>query len=172
MPKLILETERLRLREMTLDDLDFMSTMLGDAEVMRYYPKVMSRDNAREWIERQLKRYADFGHGHWLAESRDTGGPVGQVGLVAQVIDGTIEREIGYMIHHKFWRQGFATEGALGVRRHAFEDRGLDHVISLIRPENTPSQGVARKLGMHIDRDVDWRGYRHHVFRVGREEVD
>jgi RimJ/RimL family protein N-acetyltransferase len=171
MPGLILETARLSLREMTLDDLDFMSALLGDAEVMRYYPRSLSRDEAREWIERQLGRYADFGHGHWLAELRDTGEPVGQVGLVAQEIEGQIEREIGYMFHHRFWRQGFATEGALGIRRHAFEERGFDHVISLVRPENVPSQGVARKLGMHIDRDVEWRGYRHHVFLIRRDEI-
>src|SRR5262245_31103544 len=121
MPRVILETARLRLREMTLDDLDFMSTLLGDAEVMRYYPKPLSRDEAREWIERQRKRYVDFGHGHWLAEFRESGEPAGQVGLVAQELDGHIEREIGYMIHHKFWRQGLATEAALGVRRCAFE---------------------------------------------------
>ncbi len=171
MPRLILETARLRLREMTLDDLDFMSTLLGDAEVMRYYPKPLSRDEAREWIERQHQRYADFGHGHWLAESRETGGPVGQVGLVAQEIDDRIEREIGYMIDYRFWCQGLATEGALGIRRYAFEERGFDHVISLVRPENIPSQGVARKLGMRIDREIDWRGYRHFVFLVRREEV-
>ena len=49
----ILETARVRLREMTLADLDFMATMLGDPEVMRHYPKVLSRDESREWIERQ-----------------------------------------------------------------------------------------------------------------------
>src|SRR6516165_65936 len=171
MPGLILDTARLRLREMTIDDLDFMSMLLGDAAVMRYYPKPLSRDEAREWIERQLGRYAEFGHGHWLAELRDTREPVGQVGLVAQEIDGRIEREIGYMIHHQFWRRGLATEGALGVRRDAFAERGFDHVISLVRPENIPSQGVARKLGMRIDRDVEWRGYRHHVFQVRRDEI-
>src|SRR5687768_1185911 len=99
MPNIVLETARLRLREMSMADLDFMSAMLGDSEVMRYYPKVLSRDEAREWIERQVNRYADYGHGHWLVERRDTCEPLGQVGLIPQEVDARLEREIGYMIH-------------------------------------------------------------------------
>lgn len=165
----ILETRQLRLREMVPDDLDFLASMLGDAEVMRHYPAVLSRDESREWLERQLWRYAEYGHGHWLAIHRESGEPVGQIGLVMQEVDGQWEREIGYMIHRPFWRRGFAIEAALGVRRQAFEERGLAKVISLVRPENLPSQGVARKLGMQPERLTMFRGYQHHVFTVRRE---
>jgi ribosomal-protein-alanine N-acetyltransferase len=166
--KTILETARLALREMSLDDLDFVAAMLGHPEVMRFYPKIYSRDEAREWVERQLARYARDGHGLWLVEDRATTEPVGQVGLLMQLVDGVEEPEIGYLIHRPFWRRGLATEAALGVRAWAFETQGHERVISLIRPENLPSQGVARKLGMAPEKRAQHFGMEHIVFAVRR----
>jgi RimJ/RimL family protein N-acetyltransferase len=133
---------------MTLGDLDFMAAMLGDPEVMRYYPKPCTRDEAEAWIRRQFERYRLDGFGRWLAAARNTGEPVGQVGLATQMVAGVEEREIGYIIHRAFWRQGFATEAALAVREYALCELRSRRVIALVRPENAPSQGVARQLGM------------------------
>jgi ribosomal-protein-alanine N-acetyltransferase len=156
----------LTFRELSLDDLDFVAAMLSHPEVMRYYPKLYSREEAREWIARQLGRYARDGHGLWLVEDRETGEPRGQVGLAMQSVGGVEEPEIGYLIHRPFWRQGLATEAALATRSWAFDTLGLDRVISLIRPENLPSQGVARKLGMNPEKRVPFHGFEHIVFAV------
>jgi RimJ/RimL family protein N-acetyltransferase len=164
--KQILETSRLVLREMTLDDLDFVAAMLAHPEVMRYYPKCYSRAEAEGWIVRQIGRYNSHGHGLWLVSDKTTGEPVGQVGLSPQVVDGVEEPEIGYLIHHPFWRRGLASEAAAGVRDHAFNVLGKDYVISLIRPENIPSQGVARKIGMEPGRMTKFAGYDHLVFKL------
>jgi RimJ/RimL family protein N-acetyltransferase len=170
--KTILETPRLRLREMSLDDLDFVASMLSHPEVMRFYPKLYSRDEAIQWIERQLDRYARHGHGLWLAEDRNTGEPRGQVGLMIQNVDGIEEPEIGYLIHHPCWRQGLATEAALGVRSWAFDTLGLPRVISLIRPVNLPSQGVATKLGMKPEKRAICWDLEHIVFAVRAADVE
>lgn len=162
----ILETRRLRLREMTEDDLGFVAQMLADPEVMRFYPRPLDRNESREWIERQRRRYEDHGHGLWLVEDRESAAPVGQVGLILQEVEGEWEPEIGYLIHRPFWRRGYATEAALGVREHAFAVRGERRVVSLIRPENLPSQAVARRLGMAPEREVRFRGLQHVVFAV------
>lgn len=162
----ILETPRLRLRELTPGDLDFVATMLADPEVMRYYPKTYSRAEAREWLDRQIARYRAHGHGLWLVEDPATGQSIGQVGLLLQQVEGQIEPEIGYLIHAPFWRRGYATEAALGVRRHAWGVLARRRLISLIRPENLPSQGVARKLGMRPEREVAWAGLRHTVWAL------
>ena len=168
--KQILVTKRLTLREMTMGDLDFISSMLAHPEVMRYYPKCYTRPEAEEWIQRQIARYGSHGHGLWLVSEKETGEPVGQVGLAPHVVDGVEEPEVGYLIHRPFWRRGMASEAAAGVRDYAFAVLDKPHVISLIRPENTPSQGVARKLGMEPVRRTNFAGLEHIVFSLARPE--
>ena len=164
-----LETGRLRLREMSRGDLDFVAEMLDDPDVTRFYPKRYSRAESAEWIERQLGRYRRDGHGLWLVIDRATNEPLGQVGLTLQQVDGVAEPEVGYLIHRPYWRRGFAAEAAAATRDHAFQTLDLRRVISLILPENLPSQGVARTMGMtpgghtlHADLD-------HLVFEVRRD---
>jgi RimJ/RimL family protein N-acetyltransferase len=166
--KTILETPRLVLREMTLADLDFIADLLAHPEVMRFYPKCYSRDEADAWIQRRLGQYAQHGHSLWLALDRATGEPRGQVGLILQTIDGVVETEIGYLIHRPFWRQGLATEAATACRDYAFHLLQRPRVISLIRPENLPSQGVARKVGLSPGPHRLHGGFDHIVFSLNR----
>ncbi|HEX3872301.1 MAG TPA: GNAT family N-acetyltransferase [Pirellulales bacterium] len=168
---IVLETSRLSLRQMTHDDLDFLATMLGDPEVMRHYPKCYSRDEARQWLDKQFGRYAREGHGFWLVIEKQTQAPVGQVGLLLQNVEGVDEREVGYMLHRPFWKQGFATEAARAVRDHAFANYECPRVISLVRPVNIPSQAVARRMGMSpLPKTVIYSGYEHFVFAILREQ--
>ena len=168
--KIILETPRLLLREMSLADLDFVAAMLGSPEVMRFYPQVYSRQDAEAWIRRGLARYAKDGVGLWLVMEKACGEPVGQVGLIRQLIEGVDEMEIGYLIHFPFWRRGYAGEAALAVREYAFTCLSRPHVISLIRPINRPSQAVARKIGMRPGKLTLYGGLEHIIFRVDRDE--
>ena len=124
--KIVLETNRFFLREICLADLDFVVEMLSHPEVMRYYPKLYSREEAQAWVERQMTRYEKDGHGLWLVVERESEQPVGQVGLLLQEVDGAQEFEIGYLIHRPYWRRGFATEAALSARQYAFETLGLN----------------------------------------------
>ena len=78
----VLETPRLLLRELGVEDLDFIAELLGDPLVMRYWPRPYTREEAAEWIRRQQQRYARDGHGYWLAVEKASGQPVGQVGLL------------------------------------------------------------------------------------------
>jgi len=163
---MILETERLRLRELVASDLDFVAEMLADPDVMRFYPKRYSRDEARGWLDKQRERYERDGHGLWLVVDRAADEPRGQVGLVLQRVDGRDQREIGYLIHRPFWRQGLAYEAARAVRDFAFERLALPRIISLIRPENVPSQAVARKIGMTVWKRALHANLDHLVFSV------
>lgn len=163
-PSTILQTERLALRELTQNDLDFVAAMLADLDVMRYYPKCLTRQEAQGWLDRQQQRYRFHGFGLWLVVERDSGLPVGQVGLLLQDVDNCFETEVGYLIHRPYWRRGYAFEAARGVLHHARRDRNFSRVISLVRPENLPSQGVARKLGAEVEKEIEFKGLRHLVF--------
>lgn len=168
----VLSTARLTLRRMGREDLDFVAAMLGDAEVMRFYPKVYDRDEAAAWVERMLLRYEKDGHGLWLACDRATGEPRGQVGVLTQDVEGRSLIEVGYLIHRPYWRQGLASEAAAGCRDWAFANLPTAAVHSLIRPENVPSQGVARTMGMVPEpKPVDFRGIVHQVWKVRRAEA-
>ena len=78
----ILETARLRLRELTPTDLDFIAAMMADVEVTRFYGRRFSRADATVWLNQQLERYRVDGHGLWLVLDREAGTPLGQVGLM------------------------------------------------------------------------------------------
>lgn len=160
---------RLAFREMTLADLDFVAAMLAHPEVMRFYPKCYSRAESEGWVQRQMDRYLRDGHGLWLVLETASGAPVGQVGLLLQQVDGVAEPEVGYLIHRPFWRRGYATEAAIATRDYAFA-AGRARVISLIRPVNIPSQGVARKMGMTVAKRTRFAGFPHLVFAVERGE--
>lgn len=169
--KIILETPRLVLRELTPGDVDFLAAMIGDDEVMRFYPQRYTRSDAEAWINRNLDRYERDGHGLWLVVAKETNQPVGQIGLVRFLVEGVPMPEIGYIIHRPFWRQGYAFEAAAGVRDHAFHARGEPFVVSQIRPINGPSQAVARKLGMRPLKLFLNAGLEHVLWRVDRGAV-
>jgi len=142
----VLETARLQLREMVSDDIDFVATMLANPEVTRYYERSFTRADAKAWLERQRSRYTDDGHGLWLVLERETGSPVGQVGLAMQEVEGTRRPEIGWLLDRPYWGKGYATETGIATRDAAFTRWGYRHVISLIRPVNESSRRVARRL--------------------------
>jgi RimJ/RimL family protein N-acetyltransferase len=158
------ETPRLRLREMTRKDLDFVATMLAHPDVSRYYDRQFARSDAEAWIDKALTRYRDDGHGLWLVTERETGRPVGQVGIVTQEVEGERHAELGWLLHRPFWGNGYATEAAYACRDAAFRRWRYDHVISLIRPENEASVRVAQRLGLREARRVRFHGFDHLLF--------
>lgn len=165
----ILTTDRLVLREMVPQDLDFVAGMLADPEVMRFYPKTYTRAEAQEWLDRQRSRYQRDGHALWLVALRDTGEPAGQIGLVRQIVRGVDETEVGYLLARPFWGQGLATEAARACRDHALVTLGRARAISLIRPENEASRRVAERIGMRVvDRTPHW-GFEHLVYAISRQ---
>ena len=163
-----LETPRTFMREILGNDLEFLLGMMSDPEVMRYYPHPYTEKEVRAFINRMRTRYREDGCGLWLLVDRERGEPLGRVGLLRQTVNGVDEFEIGYMVHRPFWRRGLASEAALAVRDYAFSEKKLPRVISLVRPENVPSQGVARKLGMEVVGRTESAGFEHHVYAVSR----
>jgi RimJ/RimL family protein N-acetyltransferase len=162
----IVETARLRVREMVAEDLDFVAAMLADPDVSRYYERRFTREDAQVWLDRQLARYARDGHGLWLLEARESGEPLGQAGLALQVVEGERHPEIGWLLHRPHWGHGYATEAGAAARDLAFTRWRYPCVISLIRPANMRSRAVAQRLGMQAGRDVHFHGFTHLVYSL------
>ena len=169
MSRIILETERLSLREITTDDFDDLLEIWSDPEAMRLFPRTLDDQAMREWIERNQKRYEQHGHGLWAVIMRSEQKFVGDCGLTIQEVDGIEELEVGYHFNRKYWGRGFATEAARACMDYAFERLGRRRIISMIRPENTPSRRVAERNGLRIEKEIFWRGYQHFVYAIERE---
>ena len=121
--RVILSTERLILREMTPADLPVLRSMLQDIEVMHAWEHAFSESEVQGWLERTLARYRQYGCGHWLAVERESGEPVGQIGLIPEEIEGRSHLGIGWMLRKEFQHRGYATEGARECLDFAFRRR-------------------------------------------------
>jgi ribosomal-protein-alanine N-acetyltransferase len=166
-----LETARLRLRPLVLADADALNAIQSDPHHMRFYPHPFSREESREWIEKMHERYERDGFGLLAVEDRETGEFLGNVGPVVQRVDEADEVELGWSITPARARQGIATEAAFACRDWVFATLPIDHVISLILPDNTPSLGVAENLGMTVWKQVPWgtlKPQTHLVYRLDR----
>lgn len=151
-----LETERLRLREFTLDDADALLAVLGDPIAMRYYPAPYDRAGIEDWIRRNLARYADSGFGLWAMLPKHSDELIGDCGCYVREIEGNFEFEMGWHVRRDLWGRGYATEAAQSCIECAFSSLGAERVIALVRPENLGSCRVAEKIGMSCER-VIWK---------------
>jgi [ribosomal protein S5]-alanine N-acetyltransferase len=163
-----LETERLRLRPYRLEDLDDLHAMFSDPEHMRWYPAPFDRETTRAWLERQIAATTTRGYALWIVEDRSSGEFLGTAGPTLQLVEDIDEVEIGWHTRPGRKGEGIAPEAAAVARDWAFAHLEIDHLIALVRPENLPSARVAEKVGMHVDREVDHKGLRHHVYRIDR----
>lgn len=161
-------TERLRFRRMERSDLDHVTAMLVAFDPMRGDRPPSTREDGERWIEWQERNHAEHGFGLWVVETQQ-GDFVGDCGLTVQDVEGTPHVEVGYHLLPHQRRLGYATEAARAVRDCAAA-HGVEHLVALIRPDNTPSQGVARNLGMELERTAHVHGGDALVFgmRLGR----
>ena len=147
---MILETDRLYLREMKQSDFNSLCDFLQDPQVMYAYEHVFSNDEVQAWLDNQIRRYKEYGFGLWAIIKKDTGKFIGDCGLTYQDFNKKEVLEIGYHLQKKFWHQGFATEVAIACKEYAFNKLNADEIFSIIRDNNIPSQRVAIRNGMTI----------------------
>ncbi len=163
---MMLETQRLRLRELRQGDFDELYAMFNDPLVMRYYPGTRNAQETQEFLDRILASYGKYGYSLWAVEVKPSGEFAGWCGLLNQMVDEQEEVEVGYMFKSQCWHQGYATEAARACRDYAFSRLGRDYVISLIRPINLPSRAVAERNGMTVWKTTVFKGYESLVYRV------
>lgn len=145
---MILETERLYLREMNQSDFEDLAEILQNPRVMYAYEHDFSDNDVQEWLDRQITRYKKYGFGLWAVILKNTDEMIGQAGLTMRFYKGTEVLENGYLLKERFWHHGYASEAANGCKKYAFEQLNRDKVYSIIKSDNYASMKVAKSMGM------------------------
>ena len=156
-----LETERLRLREFTLDDLDLLVELDSDPRVMHFLTAGVPtpREEVRDTLSHWLRYYEEApGFGFWAAELRTTGEFIGWFHLRPRGDHGYDEPELGYRLRRAVWGQGLATEGSVALIERAFTYPRVRRVLAETLVVHAASRRVMEKAGMHPARffHADW----------------
>jgi len=139
---------------------------------MQFYPKTFGREDAKQWVARNQRRYREDGYGLFAVMLKDGEEVIGDCGIIKQNVEGETAMEVGYHFRRDQWGRGYATEAARACMGLGFDSFGADKVISLIRPENVPSRRVAERNGMKLEREVVHYGLLHLVYVMRHKEFE
>jgi RimJ/RimL family protein N-acetyltransferase len=140
-------TERLVLRRWRDGDRDAFFALNSDPVVMATIGPVMDRTQSDAFLDRIETAFDERGFGLWCVDLH--GESIGFTGLsVPWFRDGV---EVGWRIRSSFWGRGYAPEAARAALRVAFDDVGLDEVISFTAVINHRSRRVMEKIGLTRD---------------------
>ena len=152
---MILETDRLQLRMLSVDDAQFVLRLLNEPSFIQNIGDrgVRTLDDARAYIQKgPIASYETFGFGLWIVETKSAGLPVGICGLLKRdVLDDV---DIGYALLPEFWSRGYALESASAVMAYAKEKLGSKRVLAVVNADNQSSIRLLEKMGFQYERMV------------------
>jgi RimJ/RimL family protein N-acetyltransferase len=146
--KVYLVTARLRLAEYEASDLPRLERLLGDPITMAHWPAPLDASATRAWFDRARAAYCDPGLGRfgvWLGADY-----IGDAGILVAEVNGRREYDLGYIIDHAHWGQGYGLEAARALLA-AGHRLGLARIVASMATTNVPSARVAEKLGMRLE---------------------
>ena len=156
----ILRTERLRLREFTPADADFVLGLLNEPGWLENIndPGVRTPQEALTWMEgRFFEPYRAQGHGFWAVERLEDGQLLGLCGLFRRpVLDGP---DLGYALRRVHEGQGYALEAAQACVQHARTALRWPELLAITKPGNVRSPGLLTKLGFVAEGERQLEGY-------------
>ncbi|MBT8266144.1 MAG: GNAT family N-acetyltransferase [Muriicola sp.] len=150
--KIIIETERLLLREITFDDQEVLFKLHSDPEVQKYTgePVVTSMEEMKKAIELRIMNYKKYGYGRWATVLKSGKQFVGWAGLA--YLPEFDEVDLGYRFLPEYWGSGLATEASNAILNYAFDVLKLDKIVAIAMKENKASIRVMEKVGMEFDK--------------------
>ena len=146
----MIETPRLILRQWRDTDYLPFAEMSANPEVMRYFPKVLTRAESDVYIDKLKAIIEKQGWGFWAVELKQTQQLIGLVGLHDQPTQFSFLPcvEIGWRLDQAFWGKGYAKEAANAALDFAFNHLQLETVVSFTTLENLRSEALMKSLGM------------------------
>jgi RimJ/RimL family protein N-acetyltransferase len=145
---IVLRTQRLVLRELTLDDASFMLGLLNEPSFLSNIGDkgVRTIEEARKFLlEGPIASYRRNGFGHYMVELREQQ-PIGTCGLINREFIGEID--VGFALLPAFWSHGYASEAATAVMEYGRTTLGIKRIVAVVSPHNTASIRVLEKLGL------------------------
>ena len=152
---MIVETTRLSIRELTVDDAEFILDLVNEPSFLEHIGDKGVRDleGARKFIlEGPWASHRERGFGQFLVQLKDGGDPIGVCGILyREALDVS---DIGCAYLPKYWRQGYAYEAAVAVMEYGRSKLGVEKIVGLTSEENVASIKALEKLGMRFEKMV------------------
>ncbi|HEY6189520.1 MAG TPA: GNAT family N-acetyltransferase [Pyrinomonadaceae bacterium] len=151
----VLETERLILRRLTVEDGEFILELVNDPAWLRFIGDkgVRTLDDARDYILKSIvTMYERLGFGLYLTELKGEGIPIGICGLIKR--DALEDVDIGFAFLPKFRGEGYAYESASAVMAYGKRTFGLQRIVAITNPDNYVSARLLEKLGFKFERMI------------------
>jgi ribosomal-protein-alanine N-acetyltransferase len=152
---MILETERLRLCKLSLDDAAFILELLNEPSFIKNIGdrKVRTLDDACSYLLKgPIASYEKHGFGLWAVEEKESGAKIGMCGLLKREVLEHVD--IGYALLPAFWSRGYALESATSVISYATTVLGLERILAVVNPDNESSIRLLEKTGFEYERMV------------------
>jgi RimJ/RimL family protein N-acetyltransferase len=150
----VIQTERLVLRQLDLNDAEFILELLNEAAFLRFIGDkgVRTVSDAREYILKgPMDSYGRHGFGLYATCLLD-GTPAGICGLVKR--DGLADVDVGFAFLSRHRSKGYAVESASAVLAHARRVLRLQRIVAITSPENLVSIAVLEKIGLKFERTI------------------
>jgi RimJ/RimL family protein N-acetyltransferase len=147
-----LQTERLLLRPFTINDAEFILTLLNEPSFLRYIgdKKIRNLDDARHYIlNGPIASYERHGFGLCMVELRESHTPIGMCGLLKR--DELSDPDIGFALLPDFWSQGFAFEASTAVLNDARDRLKLQRIVAITSVDNDASINLLQRLGFTFE---------------------
>ncbi len=166
----VIETDRLRLRMFTSDDLDSFAAMLADPDVMRYVEDGQPKDRsvAEKALNSMIAHWQRHRFGRWAVEEKTSGTLIGFGGL--RSLSGI--PEVVYHFAKAHWGKGYATELARASLSFGFDKHRFGRIVAIAKPDNAASIHVMEKLGMHFEMRTSYYGIEVVQYAIGPAEFD
>ena len=152
---MITETPRLRIRELTIGDAEFILGLVNEPSFLENIGDkgVRNLEDARQFIlEGPWASHRERGYGQFLVELKEGGEAIGVCGLLyREILDVS---DIGCAFLPEFWRRGFAYEAACAVMEYGRATLGIEKIVGLTSEENVASIKALEKLGMSFEKMV------------------
>jgi len=153
---IVIETERLILRRLTLDDAAFIHELVNDPDWLRYIGDkgVRTLEDARGYLEKgPIDMYARLGFGLFRVEQRSDGAVIGLCGLIKR--DTLDDVDIGFAFLPAYRAQGYAREAAQATLDYARDVLHLGRIVAIVSPNNRDSAKLLEKVGLREERRLE-----------------